>query len=39
MTAKKWWPAAALSLALAPQAWAQSWEGSIGAGVSLNYNF
>lgn len=30
---KKWWPAAVLSLVMAPQAWAESWEGSIGAGV------
>ncbi len=32
MTSKQWWPAAVLSLAIAPQAWAQ-WEGSLGAGV------
>lgn len=32
MTSKQWWPAAVLSLAIAPQAWAQ-WGGSLGAGV------
>jgi len=33
MISKNWWPAAALSLAVAPQAWAENCEGSVGAGV------
>lgn len=33
MISKKWWPAAALGLVMAPHAWAENWEGSIGAGV------
>lgn len=33
MISKIWWPAAALSLAIVPHAWAENWEGSIGAGV------
>lgn len=35
MNSKKWWPAAAFGLAMTPPslAWAETWEGSIGAGA------